>query len=165
MVIQIPELYDCVQLPTWTSQHPALVIVGGMVALIALVFIAYRAYTQYIASRKPYWQIALEDLSSLILPISSSLADEKRFYGGLTRVLKWYCCNRYGWFLASKTDIELIAVLKGLEVADELLDPLEQCMRTSIQVKFAKDLVSHEQAMFDKRAVVSFIEQSIPTHN
>lgn len=165
MVIQIPELYDCVQLPTWTSQHPVLVFGGALVALIALVFIAYQAYTQYIASKKPYWQVALEDLSSINLPVSSSMVDEKRFYGGLTRILKWYCCNRYGWFLASKTDAELMAVLKELGVTGELLEPLEHCMRTSIQVKFAKDLVSHEQAMLDKRAVVAFIEQSIPTHS
>ena len=165
MVIQIPELYDCVQSPTWVTQHPNLVFIGVGVALVLLVFIMYQAYTQYIASRKPYWQVALEDLAAVNLPVSSSLVDEKRFYEGLTRVLKWYCGNRYGWFLSSKTDSELVTALTELGEVDELLEPLKACMRASIQVKFAKDLVSYEQATADKRSIVSFIERTIPIHS
>ena len=165
MIIQIPELYDCVQAPTWASQHQALVFGGAAVALVLLVFIMYQAYTQYIVSKKPYWQVALEDIALIKLPVSSSLADEKRFYEGLTRVLKWYCGNRYGWFLNSKTDKELVTALKELGEVDELLEPLEACMRASIQVKFAKDLVSYEQATADKRSIVSFIERTIPIHS
>ena len=165
MVITIPELYDCVQPPTWLSQHPYFVGASAVVGLVLLVFIMYQAYTQYVASRKPYWQVALEDIALINLPVSSSLVDEKRFYEGLTRVLKWYCGNRYGWFLSSKTDKELMTALRELGEVDELLEPLEVCMRASIQVKFAKDLVSYEQATADKQSIVSFIERTIPIHS
>lgn len=165
MIIQIPELYDCVQAPTWVSQHLYVVIFALAVVLVALVFLLYHAYTQYIASRKPYWQVALDNLALIKPPVSSTFADEKRFYEDLTRVLKWYCGNRYGWFLSSKTDKELVAALRELGEADELLVQLEECMRASVQVKFAKDLVSCEQASADKRSVVSFIERTIPIHS
>lgn len=165
MMIQIPELYDCVRPPTWASEHQKLVFFMAVLAVGALVFLGYRAYTQYVASRKPYWQVALEELASINLPVTSSWADEKRFYDSLTRVLKWYCGNRYGWFLKSKTDKELVVALIEMGVSEELIATLEAYAGASIQVRFAQDSVSHEQAAADKRSIVSFIERSIPIHS
>ena len=165
MVVQIPDLYDCVETPSWISSHLELLVFLGLLVAGALVFLAYRAYTRYCESSKPYWDVALRKLAAINLADTSSSIDEKRFYGDLTHILKWYCCNRYGWFLSNKTDNELVHALREVESNIEILDALEKCMHMSVQVKFARVSVSPELAEADKQVVVSFIERSIPIHN
>ncbi len=162
MILQIPDLYGCIETPTWVEDHIVLVSVLGGVGAIALVLLLYQAYTRYIEARKPCWVVALKKLHALNLGSNASLSDGKRCYADLTGILKWYCCKRFGWMLFDKTEGEVVSFLKQSDVDETFLGHLENCLLTSVQVKFAKGSVSSEQAEADKAAVISFIEQSIP---
>lgn len=162
MVLQIPDLYGCIETPTWAEEHVVLAVILVTMGGIALVVLLYWAYTRYYESRKPCWIVALKKLHALNLGLGASSADGKRFYAGLTDVLKWYCYKRFGWLLLPKTESEVISFLQQSEVDATLLEHLEKCLLTSVQVKFARGSVAVEQAEADKQAVISFIEQSIP---
>ncbi len=162
MILQIPDLYGCIQAPSWASQHFVLIGILSTLGVVALVLLLYHAYTRYYEARKPCWVVALKKLHALSLGSATSLADGKRFYASLTDVLKWYCGKRFGWILSDKTESELIEFFKQSEVDTALLEYLEKCLLTSVQVKFAKGSVAAEQAEVDKQAIISFIEQSIP---
>ena len=162
MVLQIPDLYGCIETPSWVDEHFILVVILGILGAVALVLLLYQAYTRYYEARKPCWVVALKKMHALSLGSNASLADGKRFYASLTDVLKWYCYRRFGWMLLDKTESEVINFLKQSDVDGAFLEHLEKCMLTSVQVKFAKGSVSVEQAEADRQAIISFIEQSIP---
>lgn len=162
MVLQIPDLYGCIETPSWASQHFYVLVVFGTLAFLALVLLLYRAYTRYCEARKPCWVVALKKIRALSTGSGPLLSDGKCFYAGLTDVLKWYCYRRFGWQLLGKTEGEIVGFLKQSDVDVAFLDQLEKCMLISVQVKFARVLVSVEQAEIDRQAVISFIEQSIP---
>jgi len=162
MILQIPDLYGCIQTPSWASEHFVLIVILSTLGVIALVLLLYHAYTRYYEARKPCWVVALKKLHALSTGSVTSPADGKRFYASLTDILKWYCGKRFGWMLSDKTESELIDFFKQSDVDTGVLAYLETCMLTSVQVKFAKGSVAAEQAEADKQAIISFIEQSIP---
>lgn len=161
MVLQIPDLYGCIETPSWVDEHFILVVILGILGAVALVLLLYQAYTRYYEARKPCWVVALKKMHALSLGSNTSLSDGKRFYAGLTDILKWYCYRRFGWMLLDKTEGEIIDFFKQSDVDVALLEQLEKCMLTSVQVKFARSSVAVEQAEADRQVVISFIEQSI----
>jgi hypothetical protein len=163
MFLEIPELYDCIVAPTFIEKHFILVSCAGFFMVGALVVLLYRAYTRYKESRKPCWDLALNKIARLSLVHGASQGLLKLFYADLTRILKWYCHKRYNLVFVDKTDDELLESLKLFDCSAESLDKLQGLVHLAVQIKFAKEVVSVEQAESDKQIVINFIRSSIST--
>ncbi|MBM3894022.1 hypothetical protein FJ366_00260 [Candidatus Dependentiae bacterium] len=160
--LQIPELYDCVVVPTFFEKYFVFIFALIFFMMGVTLVLAYRAYVRYKESRKPCWVVALDRLGLLNLPSGEKHADIKRFYEDLTRILKWYCHKRFSFIFINKTDEEL---LESLQLFDGNLPPLgdlQEAMKTAVHVKFAGGLVPLSTIETDKQAVVRFIQLSVP---
>lgn len=163
MFLEIPELYDCIAVPTFFEKYYILILCGAFFVVGALVVLLYHAYTRYKESRKPCWDVALNKIARLSLAFGASQSLLKLFYADLTRILKWYCHKRYNLVFVDKTDDELLESLKLFDCDAESLDKLQGVVHLAVQIKFAKEVVSVDQAESDKQVIINFIKSSIPT--
>jgi hypothetical protein len=162
MEFQIPELYGCVEAPTFFEQYFVFIFVLFFFIMGVIVVLCYQAFVRYKESRKPCWEVALDKIGQLNLPSGAKHADIKRFYADLTRILKWYCHKRYSFVFADKTDEELLELLRSFECDAVSLDKLSGVMAASVQVKFAEGLVPLSTVEADKFAIAEFIRLSKP---
>ena len=159
------DLYDLWYEPFW--HKPWFIIFAGCLAtvfLVGLIWLVIRSIKKKKKVLTP-WQEALKNLMALNIASYEMPSRHKDYYQQLTGILKRYVSRRYGCFLASKTDQEVINALKETELAHDLQEQLEDIMQGAVFVKFANQQAAHEKMKLDLQRAQELIQKTIPKKN
>ncbi|MEX0940890.1 MAG: hypothetical protein WDZ41_06040 [Candidatus Babeliales bacterium] len=158
--IPIYDLYGLWYKPFWKEPW-------FLVLLLMLFLIFFAAITFWfvwkrnnIMPTKEYWQEALEQFSAL--DIDRFLKDEAYavFYFKLTQVMKKYLSLRYGLPLESKTDEEVITIIRTAEFPLEFFADLSKIFDSAVFIKFAKQNTIHENMKNDLSICINIIKKT-----
>ena len=159
--IELYNLYDLWYEPFWHKPWFLLVIVSVallMVALLLFWLIKIRKKTKQ--RLKEPGQEALDQLTMLQQQVHEckSVVSRKQFYSNLTRILKRYLVRRYGFALESKTDEEVVLIIRNSEFPIELFKSLSTVFNGALYIKFAHQDAAFDQMNQDLDQVVSIIK-------
>ncbi len=160
-VPEIPlfDLYDLWYEPLWHKSWFWWLIclfVFSVIVLGVFWFIRKRRAHKHGIEKTP-WQIALERLEYIKLEDYNDPASHKLFYSELTAILKRYLTGRYDVHLESKTDEEVIIVVRESEFPKELLDRLSSIFHGALYIKFAHQDAAYQQMQHDLERSIDII--------
>lgn len=139
-----------------------LAVVAGLVLLI--VFIVRRAQGKVKDVHKdPAYIVALRDLENWRGKEHWESGNQKRFYSGVTDILKLYIEDRFGVDAPEMTTAELFDALKASEqISPELYSSLKDMFERADFVKFAKYTASEQENASVVPLGVRFVTSTIP---
>lgn len=162
------ELYDINDFwlePFWqTVWFRWTVVGGGFVALLLVGIMLWRFF--FLKKRKRLlWQVALDDLMVLrSLPLDDG-ETQSRVYVAMTRILKDYMTQRYGWDVRGLTDSEVVLFLQEKRVDPRIAKAFETVASGCVRVKFAQESSRREQVLTDLALSEDIIRATIPSHD
>ncbi len=153
------EVYGFYTKPWWQVPWKVgcliLIIIG--IAISAYVF--YRVLPR---SAKSPWERALNDLEKLTPLDYATQKDFSLYYASLTKIMKNYVQEIFGWEVSHATDDELITLLIKNNAPAIIQETAEKIRNAAIGVKFARMDALKEEARRDKEVLIELIKQSIP---
>jgi len=108
------------------------------------------------------WDAALQALELLQQEKVMTIEQGGNLYATLTRILKKYLHQRYGFDIASKTDDELIVYLEHHNFDPLLLSDIREIFEGSVYIKFAHVQVMQERIEKDLERSRAFIKATVP---
>ncbi len=159
--LELFDLYDLWYEPFWHKPWFWPLVFSVIFLLIMLVLywgIKKRMKTKQII--KEPWQEALEQLTILKVHEYKSITARKQFYSNLTYILKRYLIRRYGIALESKTDEELIVIIRNSEFPVELFATLSTIFNDALYIKFAHQDAAFQQMNHDLEHTISIIKST-----
>lgn len=154
--VEIPlfDLYGLWYKPLW---HTTLFwwLVGGLlvVGTVISIFFIIRVLRRRSIQKEP-WQEALEQLYALCVKDYENPSRHAVFYSDLTYILKKYLRYRYELDLESKTDQEVVILLRESALFEEFLDELSEILHGALSIKFAHQYAAYQRMHNDlKRSI------------
>jgi hypothetical protein len=145
--IPLYDLYDLWYEPVW---HKAWFwwCVGGLLFALGMIgiilFIRMYKARKHTLAKTPS-QILVERLNALNIEAFKKPEKHKLFYSELTDILKCYLIQHYGMSLESKTDDEVIMLIKTSLVPQELHENLASIFYGALYIKFAHKDAAYQQ--------------------
>lgn len=157
------EIYDFWHVPFWQTSW--FKIFMGMLLLVAslVLFIFIWRFISARRKRRPLWEVALVKLSALRGLDLDNPAVCREIYDEMTRLLKDYCVQRYGWDVAGFTDREIIIFLNKKNVDLRLQEAFKKIAYGCELVKFAHENVNRDRVLADCALSEEFIRATIPS--
>jgi len=156
------EVYDFWQVPFWQTLWFKLSVDSllGVLCLWLLIFI-WRLL-QARKKKRPLWERALEEINALRCRDLSNPVVRRVTYDEITRLLKNYCAQRYGWNVGGLTDREIIIFLADKRVDLRLQDAFKRIVQGCELIKFAQETVNRDRVLADCALGEEFIRATIP---
>jgi hypothetical protein len=157
------EIYDFWHVPFWQRLWFKLSVGGALVILcLGLLIFAWR-FIRVRKNKKPVWERALAEINSIRERDLDNLEVRCAVYDHVTRLLKEYCVERYGWDVGGCTDREIIIFLTSKHVDLRMQEAFERIARGSELVKFAQENVNRDRVLADCLLCEEFIRVTIPS--
>jgi len=156
-IIDFYDIYDYYYPPFWQTTWFWVTCVLVLLAVVGLtIFLIKRRRTPNISA----WDWARGQLIKLNLAQCNSKDDYKKFYFGLTSIIKTYLHKRYGWKTEDKTDDEIISFLEQQKFDPEIIKMLSKVGEGALWIKFANMGALKSQAETDLQMIQSMIERT-----
>jgi len=161
---KLHDIYDVWHVPFW--QRPwffwsmCVLAICALLLLIGLVINNYRSRKKTVTIAP--WDAALQALELLQQEKVMTIEQGGNLYATLTRILKKYLHQRYGFDIASKTDDELIVYLEHHNFDPLLLSDIREIFEGSVYIKFAHVQVMQERIEKDLERSRAFIKATVP---
>jgi hypothetical protein len=156
------EMYDFWHEPFWQTLWFKL-SVGSLFIVIFLWLIVF--VWRLVRARKkksPVWEVAFARLNDFQARDLENPEVRRLIYDEMTRLLKEYCAQRYGWDVGGLTDKEIIIFLSSKQVDFRLQHAFEQVVRGCELIKFAHESVNRDRVLADCALSEEFIRATIP---
>ncbi len=155
--IDLYDIYDFYYTP-WHQTLWFKIVTGLLIVITlgALIFLLMRKRKKVLSP----WEYAFKELDKLSLNKCSKQDDYKKFYFGMSRILKTYLHQKFNWNTENKTDDELIAWLKEQKINPDLITMLGTLSSSAIWIKFANVTALKTQAEADLKTVIMIIERT-----
>ncbi|MBT3455583.1 hypothetical protein HN446_00810 [bacterium] len=162
----IYDIYDVWFEPFWHTWW-FKVIVAVLVATILILF-AFFVWKKFLRKKTFLWDSCLEGLDKI--KVNYLLSDEKMlskkhnkmYYINLIDCLKLYLCKRYGFSSLGDTDLEMVGILRKMNVDKFVSNSVEKIFDGAISIKFAQQSVVKKQMESDWDCAVNIVRSSIP---
>lgn len=156
-------MYDVLHIPFWQT-------VWFRATIGALLFIGFSGVLFFVwkklqmRKRKSHsWERALALLDEISKRDLMAIEQRRVLYYDLTRILKEYCGERYGWDIGGLTDQESIHFLLAKKVDTRLQYTFKQVVQGCELIKFAQESVDCERIQADCLLCKEFIRATIPS--
>jgi len=154
------DIYGAWHIPFWqTKQFYLFLTCIAAVGIVLLLWYAIRRYRSRPVLLSPQ-QRALQQLQALKKNNRATVVAAKEFYSTVTRVLKDYVYERYGYDTYDKTDVEFLHYLEDKEFPANLLTDLQAIFSGSEIIKFANAQAIQDQIESDLDKALSFVNRT-----
>ena len=160
--IPIYDLYDIWYEPFWCKPWfiPSILLLFLLLfSLLIWYFLKKRKKKKII---KDPWDHALQKMNALNLKNFADTKIHKKFYSQVTTILKEYYSRRYGLFLQSKTDEEVVEIIYSSEFPHSLYESLRGIFQGAQYIKFANQDAAVERIKNDLKISMELIKKTIP---
>ncbi len=152
------DIKDVIPVDEKKKSFPWLIFAGGAVLLILLLYLLFRKKPAAPASPQPEpltdpFKEAMQGLEAW----KGKTSDAKAYYSGLVSVFRVYIFRKKGILSLQKTTDDLILQLKSVALVKGLADQLNQALRLSDFVKFAK----YQPTEADHQSCFNIIKEAI----
>lgn len=157
------EIYDFWHVPFWQTTWFRYTVLGCTVfALIGLALFFWRLYSGR-RKKRLVWDVALEELA-LLKTLSLENAENRRVaYDAMTRIVKSYLTQRYGWDLVGLTDNEAVVFLYEKQVDHRIAKAFESVVFGCVMIKFAQESSIRDKVVADIAVCEEIIRATIPS--
>jgi hypothetical protein len=157
--IELFDLYGLWYEPFWHKPWfwPCLISLGLLLCVASLHWFMQKRKSRKRLLKEP-WQEALEQLDVLRIQECTNVLLRKNFYLDLTSILKRYLIRRYGLSLESKTDEEILIMVKDSEFPIEYFINLSAIFNGALYVKFADQDAAFDQMAQDLEGTISIVK-------
>jgi hypothetical protein len=156
-------MYDFWHEPFWQTlwfKLSVIIFLGAI--LLGLMFFVWQ-WVRARKNKKPLWERALAELSIIRGHDLENLEIRRAVYDQVTRLLKEYCVQRYGWDVGGLTDKEIIIFLTDKRVDLRMQQAFERIVHGCELVKFAHESVNRDRVLADCALSEEFIRATIPS--
>jgi hypothetical protein len=161
---KLHDIYDVWHVPFW--QRAWFFWSVCALALVVLILIVGIIIKKYRSRKKMVvvapWDAALQSLSMLQQEKVATIEQGGNLYAAITRILKNYVHQRYGFDIASKTDDELVVYLEQNHFDPLLLSDIREIFEGSVYIKFAHVHVMQERIEKDLERSIAFVKATVP---
>ena len=159
---QLYDIYDMSYTPWWQQEW----LWYCTVICLTLLLLAGLWYTlRRIMAKKRVvtpWEKAMSELDRLEIQGFVSVVYSKELYTALTKLLKKYVHERYGFDIVGKTDEEAILFLEKNDFPADLLESVRTIFSGSVIIKFSNACAIKTQIEQDFASSRTIIYKTIP---
>ncbi len=150
--VEVFDIYDYFYTPMWHQQWFIVMLV--LCSLLGVGFIVV-----YVVRRSRKKELSLYEQSLAQLEqLAYGHYNSKEFYFLLTTILKEYLSSMYSLNLQSKTDFEVIKMIKQQGISAPIVELIEQMLSGMVTVKFANKKAGQEQMVQDLKRCTKAIK-------
>ena len=157
------DIKDVIPVDEKKKSFPWLIFAGGAVLLMLLLYLLFRKKTSAPVAPQPEpltdpFKEAMQGLEAW----KGKTDDAKAYYSGLVSVFRVYIFRKKGILSLQKTTDDLIEQLRAVAMDKQLADRLNQALRLSDLVKFAKyepTRTDHDNTYNDIKEAIGKTEQ------
>lgn len=157
------EIYDFWHVPFWQTLWFKLSVVSVFILIFLGLMVFVWRQVRARKNKRPLWERALIELDSIRGRNLDDSEVRRAVYDQVTRLLKEYCVQRYGWDVGGLTDREIIIFLTDKRVDLRMQQAFERIARGCELVKFAHESVNRDRVLADCALSEEFIRATIPS--
>ena len=143
---QLHDIYSVWHVPYWQTSWFFWSCTIALTLTFSLILWAF--YRHFLKKKKipiPYWQQALNQITSLQKKHYRTKGDAKQCYFVLTSVIKQYLHKRYDFPIAAQTDDEAARYIEKQSLENKLKADLNNILKGCLLIKFANEQAMEEQ--------------------
>ncbi len=160
---QLHDIYSVWHVPYWqTSWFFWGCTVAGTLTFILLFWAFYRYFLKKKEMPIPYWQQALNQITSLQKKQYRTKGDAKNCYFVLTSVMKQYLHKRYDFPITAQTDNEAARYIEKQSLSNQLKNDLNGILKGCLLIKFANEQALEDQIRKHLDAAHLVVKTTLP---
>ena len=158
---QISPIYELWHKPFWQTTWFYVLVITSIVLLV--IFIIWFLVKKYLKKKKKEtaWACATRELEALKKLVWDNKISPQDFYLSLTKIIKRYLCNRFGYDLFGKTDQEVILFLEDQKINPELLESMRGMVDSMQLIKFANESTVKEVIEKDLAKSFDLVQKTV----
>jgi len=157
------EIYDFWHKPFWQTPWFRLSLACVLIFMAIGLLLSFWRWLRARRKKKPVWERALSEINSMRERNLDDLEMRRAVYDKMTRLLKEYCVERYGWDVGGLTDKEIIIFLTNKQVDLRMQQAFESIVHGCELIKFAHESVNRDRVLADCVLSEEFIRATIPS--
>ena len=155
-------IYEFWHTPFWqTTWFYVLVITGIILLFIFIIWVLIKKYFKK-KKKETAWACATRELQALKKLVWDNKISPQGFYLSLTKIVKSYLFNRYGYKLFGQTDQEVLLFLEEQKFNPELLESMREMFDSMQLIKFANESTVKEVIERDLAKSFDLVKKTTP---